>query len=155
MRSENMHKCSKCGANLESNEVVCPNCGDKKGLSTASSSPESSVGVIGCGLVILAVLAIGVGVGLKSCANYFSQDAREQRRDSRYQECIEKAKNSLKDACGVNACYVGCQIEFLDDPVAISNCLTNCENKTWNERVEYCEDQKGIVEARAYLGCER
>ena len=144
-------RCSKCGIRLLGDTTECPNCGDKKGLTTQSNSSSG----MGCGVLVMLAIVVGLGFGLKSCVGMFSEEAQDQRKDAGYQRCIENSKRSLKGACEANACYTGCQMQFLDDPVKISNCLTACENKTWNERVEFCEDQMSTVEMRAILECPR
>ena len=143
--------CSKCGIRLLKNTTECPSCGDKKGLATPSSSSSGT----GCGILVLLAIIVGLGFGLKSCVGMFSEEAQDQRKEDKYQRCIENTKKSLSSACDADACYTGCQMQFLDDAIKISNCITACEDKTWNERVEFCEDHMSTVEMRAILECPR
>ena len=143
--------CRKCGAALPADKTVCPNCGDKKGLRASSRA----TGGTGCGIVIVIAIFVAMGFGLKSCLGVFSEESRDAVRQERYENCIEAAKRKAAAACSINACDVGCQIEYMDDPLAITRCLNRCRDMSPEEQQKLCEDAQQTVLWTAIQECPR
>lgn len=142
-------KCSKCGIRLLGKTTVCPNCGDKKGLTKSDSSG------MGCGILVMVAIVVGLGYGLKSCVGMFSEESRDQVRKDRYHNCVQVAENRAAAACSVDACNVGCQIENMDNPLAITRCINRCRESSPEEQQKICEDAQSTVLWTAIRECPR
>lgn len=150
--SSSSNRCPNCNGEISPTILRCVHCGHVR---TLPKKKEAQGCATAAGWLIPIAIFVGLGFGLKSCVGMFSEESRDAVRKDRYDNCVEVARNRAAAACSINACDVGCQIENLDNPLAITRCINNCREWSPEKQEKLCEDAQSTVLWTAIQECPR